>query len=220
SNKTGPRGRKPPDSDLVRQQLKDGLSPAEGIDVFCRILGSARHQVIVSTRDLQPRLKQDDISAMLNSMANAELEPSSKSMHARPLLSQAYAAPRNGVEQKIADIWQKSLGIDQIGIHDDFFELGGDSLLAVQMIAKLREALQMDLSAQNLLNASTIASLAGFIEKTRPEPSEQRTVSPLVEIQAGDKLKPPLFLVHPVGGQVYFYRDLARHLGAEQPVYG
>ncbi|MCP4699232.1 MAG: polyketide synthase, partial [Gammaproteobacteria bacterium] len=47
-----------------------------------------------------------------------------------------------------------------------------------------------------------------------------RTVSPLVEIQAGDKLKPPLFLVHPVGGQVYFYRDLARHLGAEQPVYG
>ncbi|MCP4696756.1 MAG: acyltransferase domain-containing protein, partial [Gammaproteobacteria bacterium] len=145
--------------------------------------------------------------------------------HARPDLPNSYAAPRNELEQMIADIWSDTLGIKQAGIHDDFFESGGDSLLAVQFIIKLRDTLQTELSAHSLLNAPTIATLAELCTgKINPEFSNQYTrqilPSALVEIQAGDRRKPPLFLVHPAGGHVYFYRDLARHLGAEQPVYG
>ncbi|MEK8015684.1 MAG: non-ribosomal peptide synthetase, partial [Candidatus Parabeggiatoa sp.] len=112
------------------------------------------------------------------------------------------------------------------GIHDDFFELGGDSLIAVQLIAKLREKLQMAFSAHSLLNAPTIATLAELIEQTTPMPERSNTTaqqtlpSSLVEIKTGNRLKSPLFLVHPVGGHVYFYRDLAHHLGSERPVYG
>lgn len=133
-------------------------------------------------------------------------------------------APRNRIEQTLADNWQKFLGIDQVGIHDDFFELGGDSLTAVQLIAELRETLQIELSAQSLLNASTIAALADSIEKTTAtssrQPARQTLPSLLVEINAGDHSKRPLFLIHPVGGHVYFYRELASHLNREQPVYG
>jgi thioesterase domain-containing protein/acyl carrier protein len=137
-----------------------------------------------------------------------------------------YVAPRNELEQTIADIWAKALGIESVGIHDDFFDLGGESLLAVQVITKLRDTLQVDFSAHSLLNAPTIAALAELIEQTTsiPErsnqPARQALPSLLVEIQAGNRMKPPLFLTHPVGGHVYFYRELAHYLDSEQPVYG
>jgi len=133
-------------------------------------------------------------------------------------LSQTYVAPRNDIERKIANEWQEMLSIASVGIHDNFFELGGDSLLAVQLIANLRETFQTDFSAHSLLNAPTIAALAEFIGETHSKLLNQP--SSLVEIQTGNSLKPPLFLIHPVGGHVYFYRDLAHHLGSEQPVYG
>jgi len=135
-----------------------------------------------------------------------------------------YLVPRNQLEQTLADIWQKFLGIDLIGIHDDFFELGGDSLIAVQLIAKLREVVQVQFSPETFLKAPTIASLAELITQmqsnTRIIQPESSLPSALVEIQIGNKLKPPLFLVHPAGGQVYVYRDLVKSLGPNQPVYG
>jgi NADPH:quinone reductase-like Zn-dependent oxidoreductase/thioesterase domain-containing protein/NAD(P)-dependent dehydrogenase (short-subunit alcohol dehydrogenase family)/acyl carrier protein len=211
-------------TNLVQQNLKEGLLPIEGVDVFGRILGSTQSQVIVSTRDIHSRLEQDSVSTMLSSMKNAEPVPLSKPTHSRPQLGQAYVAPRNEIERKMADIWQQFLGVEQVGIYDDFFDLGGNSLLAVQLIAKLRETLQVNLSAQSLLNTSTVAALAEFIGKTTSELSKQLTrqvlPSSLVEIQAGNSLKPPLFLVHPWGGHVYVYRDLAYFLGSEIPVYG
>ncbi|MCP4702674.1 MAG: acyltransferase domain-containing protein, partial [Gammaproteobacteria bacterium] len=150
------------------------------------------------------------------------------SSHARPELAKSYAAPRNSIEEKIAEVWQQSLGIRQIGIADDFFELGGDSLQAIQVIDKLREILKLDLSQHSLLNAPTIAELAELAGnapaavQTADAAPETRLEEPesLVRIQAGDNRRQALYLVHPVGGMVYFYRDLARFLGAEQPVYG
>ncbi len=92
--------------------------------------------------------------------------------------------------------------------------------MAVQLIAKLRETLQTDFSTHTLLNAPTITALANFIEKTTPELLNQALPSSLVEIKAYNNIKQPLFLIHPVGGHVYFYRNLANHLDSEQPVYG
>ncbi|MEG4499157.1 beta-ketoacyl synthase N-terminal-like domain-containing protein [Microcoleus sp. F10-C6] len=146
-------------------------------------------------------------------------------LHSRPNLHSTYVAPRDEIEQTIARIWQNFLGIEQVGINDDFFDLGGDSLLAVQLITKLNETLLKVLSPHSLLQSSTIAALAALI-KDNPDlsdntnqPLQPACESLLVEIQRGS-FKQPLFLVHPVGGHVYIYRDLARYLGSDQPIFG
>lgn len=145
--------------------------------------------------------------------------------HSRPNLQNGYVAPRNQLEQTIADIWQKFLGIEQVGIEDDFFELGGDSLLAIQLISKLRATFQTNLSPGNFLNKPTIAVLAKSIEETIsivkfPNQKVRPVLPPsLIEIQPGSNLKKPLFLVHPADGHIYLFRDLVRHLGSDIPIY-
>lgn len=128
--------------------------------------------------------------------------------------------------QTLTAIWQHLLGISQIGVHDNFFDLGGDSLLAVQLGSAIRQALGVELPSHAILQAPTIAALTDLIEKQsgqRAEPSSPSAEHPyaslLVKMQpAGEKT--PLFLVHPVGGGVYIYHDLVRHLGRTRPVYG
>jgi thioesterase domain-containing protein/acyl carrier protein len=209
----------------LQQNIQEGLLPADGIEVFSRLLNNELPQVIISTRDLRSRLEQNRTSTLLSSTKESDLVPLPQSAHPRPQLSHTYVAPRNKLEQTITEIWQKFLGLESVGIHDDFFELGGDSLLAVQVIFKLRETLQMDLSAHALLNEPTIAALVESIEKTTSVSGSQpaQTLpSSLIEIKKGDGLlkTPPLFLIPPLGGHVYFYRDLANCLKSEQPVYG
>ena len=207
---------------ILYKNINEYLLPAEGVEVFRRVLGSTLPQVLISTRDLQSRFEENQADTFLSDMKADEQADSPA--HPRPQLSHAYVAPRNALEQKLANLWQQFMGIKQVGIHDDFFELGGDSLLAIQLIAKLRKTLEIELSPHSLLNSPTIAALAKLLEENLPDESLQATrqflSSILVEMQTGNRLKPPLFLVHPIAGHVYFYRDLASSLGTEQPVYG
>lgn len=82
----------------------------------------------------------------------------------------AYVAPRSDVERLLADIWSRVLGVDTVGIHDDFFELGGDSLLSIQIVAKARQA-GMALRPAMLLELPTIAQLAAAVAPTQPAPA-------------------------------------------------
>jgi len=197
------------------------IRPEEGVNAFQRILANCLiNQLVISTGDLYTRLEQ---WVKLESKRRLDKEEPS-SHYSRPHLPTPYMAPRNELEQTLANVWQNVLRLEQIGIHDDFFELGGDSLIAVQLIAKLREVVQVELSPETFLKAPTIASLADLITQTQSNmrilQPESSLPSALVEIQIGNKFKPPLFLVHPAGGLVYVYRDLAKCLGANQPVYG
>ncbi|HEY9297068.1 MAG TPA: phosphopantetheine-binding protein, partial [Phormidium sp.] len=97
----------------------------------------------------------------------------SATRHPRPLQANAYVAPRNEIEQGIANIWQELIGIEKIGVYDNFFELGGHSLLAVQTISRLREAFQVELPLRTLLfEASTVAELAIEIAEKQPKPEQ------------------------------------------------
>ncbi|MEK8018124.1 MAG: SDR family NAD(P)-dependent oxidoreductase, partial [Candidatus Parabeggiatoa sp.] len=133
-----------------RDSLQQGILPKEGIEVFSRIIGSTLPQVLVSTDDFMIRLEQHKVSGIQRLLEISDQTKLPKQTHSRPQLSYAYEAPRTQLEQTLANLWQNVLGIEQIGIHDDFFELGGDSLIAVQLIAKLREKLQMAFSAHSL----------------------------------------------------------------------
>ncbi|VAW30981.1 Siderophore biosynthesis non-ribosomal peptide synthetase modules [hydrothermal vent metagenome] len=93
----------------------------------------------------------------------------------RPDLRQPYLAPRTATEQNIASIWQDVLGIDQVGVEDGFFELGGDSLLAMQVLNRTREATQTKLSFRHLFERQTVAKLAELVQETATEPIEVTT---------------------------------------------
>ncbi|MGI2902870.1 SDR family NAD(P)-dependent oxidoreductase [Tolypothrix sp. VBCCA 56010] len=202
------------------------ITPEEGIKAFQRILTSDKiTQVVVSTGDLQARFDQwlkleflRDIE-QTSSAGDTKEELASTSLgrilHPRPNLGNDYVAPRTHVEQTLADIWREILCIEQVGIHDDFFELGGHSLLAVHLMAKIKKQLGQNIQLSALFQKSTIKHLASILH----EQANNQTLSPLVAIQPQGS-KPPLFFVHPVGGNILCYYELSLHLSSDQPLYG
>jgi amino acid adenylation domain-containing protein len=93
---------------------------------------------------------------------------------ARPDLPQAFVTPRPGVEQSLAGLWSDLLGLPQIGIHDNFFDLGGHSLLTTQLISRVRELFMVELPLREVFQQPTIAALAIVIEhaQNNSAPSE------------------------------------------------
>ncbi|HYO12244.1 MAG TPA: beta-ketoacyl synthase N-terminal-like domain-containing protein, partial [Thermoanaerobaculia bacterium] len=120
--------------------------------------------------------------------------------HPRPALGTPYVPPRDGAEREIAAIWEELLGVSPVGRHDDFFELGGSSLLAVSLTARIEERLGQALPVSALVQGPTVEALARQTRVLRP-------ASPLVELEPGGGEEPPFFLVHPVGGNVLAYLE-------------
>jgi amino acid adenylation domain-containing protein len=122
--------------------------------------------------------------------------------------------PRSPVEARLAAIWADVLGLERVGIHDDFFDLGGHSIIAARLASRVRAELGRELPLAAILRAPTVARLAGVLAGERALANP-----PLIPLQpAGGR--PPLFLAPPGGGHVVCYHALAGLLGADQPVYG
>jgi len=140
------------------------ILPEEGMNLFERILSTnGLDQIIVSTTNLQARISQlVNFKSLVKSDNTKRTELSS--FHSRPKLATAYTAPRNQTEQAMAKIWQQALGIEQIGIEDDFFELGGDSLISLQILSLVRNAFQIELPINWLFENSTIEQLSTYLE--------------------------------------------------------
>jgi pimeloyl-ACP methyl ester carboxylesterase len=134
---------------------------------------------------------------------------------ARPALGCPYVAPQDELELRLTRIWEQVLGIRSIGVKDNFFDLGGQSLLALHLFDQIKRVLQRDLPLVTLIQAPTVEELANILRQKDWKPGW----GSLVEIQRGGS-KPPLFLVHGAGGNILLYRALADHLGPDQPVYG
>ncbi|WP_323135334.1 non-ribosomal peptide synthase/polyketide synthase [Dyella silvatica] len=125
-----------------------------------------------------------------------------------------YVAPRTATEQVIADIWVDILKVNQVSVFDDFFRLGGHSLLAVQLVSQLRKRAAIDMALRDLFSYPTLDALAAFLDSSKTASRH----SNLVPIRAHGS-STPLFLIHPIGGEVQYAFDLAQYLDAEQPVY-
>ena len=123
-------------------------------------------------------------------------------------------SPRCALEFTLVAIWERLLGVSPIGIHDDFFKLGGDSISAMAVLALIARETGYPLPAGGLLQAPTIGRLAQLMT-TEADPENW---SPMVPIQT-DGSRPPLFCIHPGGGNVLCYLQLAKHLGSDQPFY-
>lgn len=130
-------------------------------------------------------------------------------------LRTSFVEPSTEIEKVLAEIWTEVLGVERVGLYDNFFALGGDSLKAVQLFAQIEKTFGKNLPLDTLLLAATIQELADII---RQEESLAPSSS-LVAIQPNGS-KPPLFCIAPLGSSVLIYRDLAMSLGDDQPVYG
>ncbi|ACB52422.1 polyketide synthase type I [Crocosphaera subtropica ATCC 51142] len=165
------------------------LTPQEVTAVIERILASGlSSQIIVSKGDLHARLKgstQVKLSPKTTEETSTEVNQNA-AQHQRPNLANEYVAPRNEIENAIANIWQEILGIQPIGVNDNFFDLGGHSLLAIQALSRLKETFQVELSMGSLLyEAPTIAGITAIIEQNKEETEDLEALSEvLAEIQS------------------------------------
>lgn len=132
----------------------------------------------------------------------------------RPELA-AFVAPQDPIEQELAQIWQQVLNLQSIGVTDHFFDLGGSSLLAAQLLSQIEAKFNQRLALATLLQAPTIQQLAEVLRHATGSTFEQS----LVAIQPYGS-KPPLFCIHARDGNVLIYAQLARYLEQDQPVYG
>lgn len=136
-----------------------------------------------------------------------------KSRRAPESLRPGYIAPNGTVELRLVELWEEVLDRRPIGVNDNFFELGGDSLRAARLFAKVEQTFKRSLPLGTLFQSPTISALAKAISE-----AGSRTKC-IVRIQHGSS-RPPLFCLHGQSGSVLMYRNLAQHLGSDQPVYG
>jgi thioesterase domain-containing protein/acyl carrier protein len=123
-------------------------------------------------------------------------------------------APRDELELQLTKVWEKVLGHRPVSVTDNFFDLGGQSLLAVRLFAQIEKIVGKKLPIATLFQAPTIEQLADIIRQQEWSVSWKS----LVAIQPGG-WRPPFFCVHAHDGGVLFWRDLARHMRSDQPFY-
>jgi amino acid adenylation domain-containing protein len=124
-------------------------------------------------------------------------------------------APRNAVEEQLTQVWQELLDVEPISVKDNFFEVGGHSLLAVRLMSRIEQQWGHTLPLATLFQGGTIEYLAKLLDAA---PSATRW-SPLVALQPNGARR-PFFCVHPVGGHVLCYAPLASHWESDRPLYG
>ena len=129
--------------------------------------------------------------------------------------SAEFIGPRDPLEQALVNIWSKVLKVKRVGLRDNFFDLGGHSLNAVVLMSEVKKLTGKALPLATLFQAATIEALADILRGEGWKPSW----SSLVPIRTGGT-RSPLFLVHGAEGNVLLYRQMARYLDPDQPVYG
>jgi acyl transferase domain-containing protein/thioesterase domain-containing protein len=210
----------------LASQVRNGILPAEGFEVLARALASSEPQPIVSSIDLDILQAWVDKSEAANTSKGEEFE--------RPELDSEFVGPRNPVEETIAGYWRELLGIAQIGVHDNFFDVGGHSLIAVRLFRMIKGQYGLDLPISFLFEAPTIAQCAEHImsqveisdvdtagDVAKPDTAAVGKPMHVVLLSEGkDKSATPLFICAGMFGNVLNLRHIAVSLSADRPIYG
>jgi acyl transferase domain-containing protein len=174
----------------LRQAREEyGIGYADGFEALRRILARSEPQVIVATQDFREVIRLQSAatpSGLLEALEGAQAKPA----QTRPALEGEYVAPTSEVERTTAQILERLFGIERIGIHDDFFQLGGNSLMAIQLVSQLRKAFAVELPLSKLFESPTIAGLAISIDESRAREREvaeiERLLQEIEELSADD----------------------------------
>lgn len=171
------------------------------------------YRTILETVAVDPERRIDAISFLKSRDTTRRHERPVAARQLVPISNSS--APVDDVEKRLVDLWEKAFKVGPIGVNENFFELGGDSLLAARLFAQMEKNFQVDLPLATLLEAPTVSRLARIISNR----SSRLLGSSLIPIQSSGT-KPPLFCVHGHMGEVFYCRNLSSALGADQPLYG
>ncbi|MDG4763203.1 amino acid adenylation domain-containing protein [Solwaraspora sp. WMMD406] len=172
-------------------------------------------------RQLRETLPEHLVPTQFSWLPQMPLTPSGKRDDRRlrelPLRAEASrsVAPRNRYERVLAEIVADLLHLPRIGVDDNLFELGATSLTAMRLVTLIEKRYDIAVPVSAFVTAPTVASLAELLRVGGADPA---SFDPLVPIRTGGRRR-PLFLVHPIGGNVLCYLQLAKHLPDDQPVY-
>ncbi|XOV81737.1 MAG: alpha/beta fold hydrolase [bacterium] len=220
---------KSPGELALAHNLSQGIDVPTGITALQAVLTHpVPSQIVISSMDMRSLMKQAD------HLVELSLTADQSSKFERPALDSDFEAPRDKTETKLAELWGKLLGVEGVGIHDSFFDLGGHSLVAVRLFNEIREVFGTDLPMSVLMQSPTIADLASVIrggpvgesgvndadseESKKPEIALQfQHVVPMQSGPVGGAT--PLFVVAGMFGNVLNLSHLANLLGEERPFY-
>ncbi|MDQ3790082.1 MAG: polyketide synthase dehydratase domain-containing protein, partial [Actinomycetota bacterium] len=158
----------------------DDITPADGAEAFHRSLASGiGNQIVITTHpvaDIMARAREVTTDTIATDLDQATDTPATSGETSTP--------PRTELEKAVAKVWREALGVETVGVDDDFFGLGGNSLVAVQLIAALRKEVGVRLPMRSLFELPTVAGLAARIEEIKaeeaaaPEPAAPATTIP------------------------------------------
>ena len=203
-------------------QVRQGISPKEGFDALVRSLGSGLSQPIVSSLDLSQLCARTASPQVTLDVAAFE----------RPEMTSQFVAPRDAVETTIAGYWQELLGIAKVGVNDNFFDLGGHSLIAVRLFRMIKKEFGVDVPMSILFEAPTIAECAKIVAPAAVPPETASQAQPAIIGKPTQRIHlslmhpgqnpdaVPLFICAGMFGNILNLRHLAHQIGADRPVYG
>jgi thioesterase domain-containing protein/acyl carrier protein len=200
--------------------VSQGIRPAEGPLALRRALALGKPQVGISSMPLPALVAQADAPPTATKASSQSFE--------RPELGSSFVAPEGDIEQKLAEIWENLLGVSPVGAADSFFDLGGHSLNAVRLFARIKQQFGVEYPISVLFDAPTIRDCAALIaadigdspnagDAAQPEERYEFLV-PLNDCKDPDAT--PLFIVAGMFGNVLNLRHLALPFSGERPVFG
>lgn len=215
-----------PAEERLQHTISQGIRPADGAEAFSRALASDLGQVVISALDLPMLIAQANTVDATDAGDGQKFQ--------RPQLDTDYVAPSTDIERTLVGFWEDLLGVDQVGVADSFFDLGGHSLIAVRLFAMIKKAYRTEFPISVLFEAPTIAQCAALIaDRTGGDSDTQgigmdatpkaaaRRFTHLVAMHNGEGgPKRPFFLVAGMFGNVLNLRHLAHLIGQDRPFYG
>lgn len=186
---------------------ENSISPEQGIAVLNSLLSSDDPQVIVSR--FSP---EDEIMRILRkfNVSDQQNEKAASHGHSTDLSA-------TGIYEQVTQAWKDILGVNVIQDEDSFYSLGGDSLLAIQLVMLLKQRLNVDIALQDLAQASTLAATVKLIEY-QPVRSEE-VIIPLANCHLKQDNQKTIYFIHPLGGTILCYCPLVSRLKNNLP-YG
>jgi NAD(P)-dependent dehydrogenase (short-subunit alcohol dehydrogenase family)/acyl carrier protein len=162
-----------------------GISFEEGAEVLRRILACRIPHVFVTTEDVVGMYEGSKRTSVAAALAEMEQQQAARTRYPRPTVGTSFVEPQNELEQRIAAIWSEVLGIEPIGVNDNFFDLGGNSLLGIGLISQLRKSLKLEkLPAHVLYEAPTIGTLGEYIAQAQQPTAAGADLLPDLEAEA------------------------------------
>ncbi|WP_353313623.1 SDR family NAD(P)-dependent oxidoreductase [Shimia sp. NS0008-38b] len=222
-----------PAEERLAHNLSQGIPPQQGAALFEAALRGQHAKVVMSSLDLTALIAQAEAGAIEDKTSGQSFE--------RPELETDFVAPETDIQRTLAGFWQELLGVQDVGIRDSFFDLGGHSLIAVRLFAMVKKAWSVEFPISVLFEAPTIETCADMIAQRvgdAPAGASQTAAGEgaaasehgaratsrfthLVPMHQGEGgARTPFFLVAGMFGNVLNLRHLAHLIGADRPFYG